>query len=176
MNLPGPWRGRACVVYDVADLEAWFAPHEMEIVDSFRSDKRRREWMLSRVAEKELRRRGGAGTYVSYSHAGAFGAAAVDVQPVGIDVEVIRDVSPRAAHLFLSVAEEAAAARCGIADALLHFWSAKEAAWKQLAGGVPTLKRVPLTLIQEGDDGLVFDVVETRRIGSVVVALTRPTS
>ena len=129
--------------------------------------------MLSRVAEKELRRRGGAGTYVSYSHSGSFGGAAVDVQPVGIDVEVIRDVPVRAGHLFLSESEESAAAQCRIPHAMLHFWSAKEAAWKQFGGAVPTLKRVPLTLLQESSEGLIFDLVETRFIGDVVVALTR---
>lgn len=174
--LPDAWRSRACVVYDIGTPETWFTPAELAIIHLFKSEKRRRERMLSRIAEKTLRKRGARGQYVSYSHSGAYGAAGIGEHPIGVDVEVVREIAPRAAHLFLTEREEADAQRCPIANALLHFWSAKEAAWKQLGGSLPTLRRVPLRLLDTGEDGLTFDVVETRRIDDVIVALTRPTS
>ena len=132
--------------------------------------------MASRIAEKEVRLRGARGACVSYSHSGAYGAAAVDETPVGIDVEVVREIRTESARFFLSDAEVADAAGCSIDRALLHFWCAKEAAWKQRGGTLPTLKRVPLRLLRESGEGLLFDCAETFASGDVVVALTRPTS
>ena len=175
MNLPSDWNQRACIVRDVEQPERWFSPDELAIVALFRTEKRRREWMLSRIAEKELRRLGATGAHVSYSHSGPFGAAAVSESPIGIDVELVREIKPRAAHLFLTDDEEAAAEKTGFPHALLHFWSAKEARWKQFGGSIPTLKRVPLTLIDVRAGGMLFDSVETVAIGDAVVALTRPT-
>ena len=95
--LPESWRGRALIVSEVADLQSWF-----DTVPDFPRPKRKFEWMLSRIAEKELRRLGAAGNCVSYSHSGKYGAAAVDVRPVGIDVEMLREISESAAHHFLN--------------------------------------------------------------------------
>lgn len=176
MKLPDEWGQRACVVREVEQPERWFSPDELAIVALFRNEKRRVEWMLSRIAEKELRQHGATGTHVSYSHSGLVGAAAVGESPVGIDVEVVRDLNARAAHLFLSDVEERTVERCRIPHALLHFWSAKEARWKQFGGSIPTLKRVPLTLVEVRPNGLVFDGVETIATDDLVVALTRPTS
>jgi hypothetical protein len=171
VTLPAAWRKRACVVHDVPHPESWF-----DSVPDFKTRKRRLEWMLSRIAEQNLRRAGATGAHVSYSHSGQFGGAAVDDAPVGIDVEVVRPLSANAAHLFLSDEEAAQASTCRVPDALLHFWSAKEARWKQLGGSLLTLKRVSLTLLEERAAGLLFDYAETSRIGEIVVALTRPTS
>ena len=173
MTLPRAWASRACIVRDVEAPESWFTPDELAIANAFRTEKRRVEWMLSRIAEKQLRQRGATGAYVSYSHSGPYGAAAVDEHPIGIDVEVLRDIPERATHLFLSEQEEADAQRCRVANARLHFWSAKEAAWKQFGGAVPTLKRVPLRLLDQNAEGLTFDLVETLRIDDAIVALTR---
>lgn len=173
VSLPERWRGRAMIISDVADPESWFAPEELA---SLTRPKRRHEWMLSRIAEKELRRRGAAGQWVSFSHSGGYGAAAVDDRPIGIDVEVLREISERAAHHFLNHQEIEAMQRCTIAYRMLHFWSAKEAAWKQLAGSVPTLKRVPLALVSESENGLRFEGAETFATGDLIAALTRPTS
>jgi hypothetical protein len=150
-------------VYDIAEPERWF-----DALPDFKTEKRRREWMLSRIAEKILQPKG----FVSYSHSRGYGAAAVDDQPIGIDVEVVRALSLGAAHLFLSDAEERAAAECAIPNALLHFWSAKEARWKQLGGSVPTLKKVPIEIVQVREDGIHFDVAETVRINDLVIALS----
>jgi phosphopantetheinyl transferase (holo-ACP synthase) len=178
--LPDAWVLRACVLAEVENPRKRFSAEELAIVDAFPREKRREEWMLSRIAEKELRRRGVHGSSVSYSHRGPYGAAAVGEAPVGIDVEIARDIRPDSARFFLTDDEAADARRCSIDRALLHFWCAKEAAWKQNVGRVlnpsPTLKGVPLGLLSETANGLLFDVVETVAVGEVVVALTRPTS
>jgi phosphopantetheinyl transferase len=168
--LPDEWS--ALVVAEVEEPRRWFTAEELAIVDSFPREKRREEWMLSRIAEKELRRRGARGAHVSYSHRGAYGAAAVGDAPVGIDVEVVREVRPDSARFFLTDAEAADAQRCAVDRALLHFWCAKEAAWKQRGGALPTLKRVPLRLVSATEQGLRFDGVETFAIDDVVVALS----
>jgi phosphopantetheinyl transferase (holo-ACP synthase) len=160
-------RGRGLIVFDVGDAASWF-----DVVPDFPREKRRLEWMLSRIAEKELRKRGAQGDYVSYSHSGKYGAAAIDAQPVGIDVEVLRNLSESAARHFLNDDEIAAMERCTIANRMLHFWSAKEAVWKQRGGAVPTLKRIRIQLEAENADGLRFDGVETFAIGDLVAALT----
>jgi len=171
--LPDGWRGRALIISDVSDPEAWFTVGELAALVR---PKRRREWMLSRIAEKELRRLGAKGNCVSFSHSGAYGSAAVDAKPIGIDVEVLRSISEHAARHFLNEDEIAAMERCKIANRMLHFWSAKEAAWKQLGGALPTLKRVPLRLEGETPAGLRFQGVETLATGELVAALTLSTS
>ena len=174
--LPEEWALRACVVAEVANPRHWFSAEELAIVDAFPRAKRREEWMLSRIAEKELRRRGARGAHASYSHREPYGAAAVGDAPVGIDVEIARDIRPESARFFLTENEAADAQRCRIERALLHFWCAKEAAWKQRGGALPTLKRVPLRLLRETPRGLLFDVVETVAVDDAIVAVTRPTS
>jgi 4'-phosphopantetheinyl transferase superfamily len=164
-------RNRAIIVSDVAQPEGWFAT-----VPDFKTPKRKFEWMLSRIAEKELRKRGAQGDCLSYSHSGKYGAAAIDVRPVGVDVEVLRDISESAARHFLNDDEIALMQRCTIANRMLHFWSAKEAVWKQRAGSVPTLKRLRLRLESESAAGLRFQNVETLAIGDIVAALTLPIS
>jgi phosphopantetheinyl transferase (holo-ACP synthase) len=167
--LPESWP--ALVIAGVEDPRAWFSEDELAAIDAFPREKRRAEWMLSRIAEKELRRRGARGDCVSYSHRGPYAAAAVGAEPVGIDVEIAREIRPQSAHFFLSEEEEDAARRCAIDLALLHFWCAKEAAWKQRGGATPTLKRVPLRLLREHERGLVFDGVETWRADDVIVSM-----
>ena len=172
VQVPESWRDRALIVYDVEEPRRWFSAEELVTVDAMRLEKRRIEWMLSRIAEKELRRRGAQGAHVSFSHSGRFGAAAVDATPIGIDVETKRAINPGALHLFLTPDEEHAAARCAVADAFVHFWSAKEARWKQLGGSIPTLKGVPLNLIEATNAGLIFEGVETITTREVIAALT----
>ena len=171
-----PWPGRAAIVCDIADPESQFDAEELAVIRGFARAKRQREWMLSRIAEKELRRNGASGDYVSFSHSGDYGAAAVGGDVVGIDIEVIRDISENAAHLFLTDDEIELMRRCKIAHRMLHFWSAKEALWKQRGGSVPTLRRVPLTLEHEGPDGLRFRGAETVAIRDLIAAITLPIS
>ena len=171
-----PWPGRAAIVCDIAEPETQFDAEELEVIRGFAREKRRREWMLSRIAEKELRRAGGSGEYVSFSHSGNYGAAAVDAAPIGIDIEMIRDISENAAHLFLTDEEIELMRGRTISQRMLHFWSAKEALWKQRGGSVPTLRRVPLTFEAETASGLRFAGVETIAIRDLIAAITLPTS
>jgi phosphopantetheinyl transferase len=201
VELPPSWRERALVLEwtdaDLAGAAAYFAPRELVTAAAHRLEKRRHEWMLGRIAAKILASQLGLGrdprlvvierphleidgvessAFVSLSHSAPFAAAAIGKEPVGIDVQVVREISDSAAHLFLTDEETDEMQRCAIAHKLLHFWCAKEAAWKQRLGETMTLKRVPLRLEDETADGLRFDAVETIAVDSVVVALTRPTS
>jgi len=184
--IPEAWQQRALVITEVDRPERWFSAMELARADAFTLEKRRTEWMLARIAAKELARQRGLcedprafvverAPTISLSHGGGYGAAAIDVEPVGIDIERHRDIKPSAAHLFLTEEEEAEARHCSMERALLHFWSAKEAAWKQRSGEVPTLKKIPLHLVAQRDDGLTFDRAETYA-GEIVVALTTTTS
>ena len=96
--------------------------------------------------------------------------------PVGIDVQVIRDLSESTLHLFVREEEAEDLRRCSIADRVLHYWCAKEAAWKQRSEEFVTMKQVPLELIGETSRGLRFDSVETWATDDVIVAVTVPIS
>jgi phosphopantetheinyl transferase (holo-ACP synthase) len=151
-------------------LDEWFDESELAIANAFERPKRRREWMLARVALKMLIAERGAAAYSSFSHSGDYAAAAIGDVPVGVDVQVIRPLSERAAHLFLADDEREAMERCSIADRILHFFCAKEAAWKARGGAVPTLKQIPLKLKEETASGLLFDAAATYATGEIIVA------
>ena len=193
--LPDSWSGRAIIIGDVMFSNDWFTGPELAAAEAFRLQKRKTEWKHGRIAAKQLALDLGlsqsprdcfvvrpwiqAGTerrYVSMAHSGGFAAAAIDDLPIGVDVERIRDIEENAAHLFLTDHEAAAMRDTVIAHRMLHFWAAKEAAFKQLGGETETLKRVPLKLEAETESGLRFDQVETFTNGDLVAALTRPTS
>ena len=177
--------------------EEWFTADELAIASGFRLPKRREEWLRSRTAAKALAVERGivrdpractvarptllidgepSQWHVSLSHSRGWAAAAIDAKPVGIDLEVVRPVDERAVHLFLREDEAEAMHGCSIADRMLHFWAAKEAAWKQRSGQFTTLKQLALQLIEVRESGLLFDAVETFRRDDLVVALTRSTS
>lgn len=172
IGLPPTWSGRAVIVTGADDAQAWLTPAQLAVAASFPRKKRRDEWISSRIAEAILRQRGAAGSNVSYSHSGPYGAAAVDSALIGIDVERVRTISENAAHLFLSDSEISAMRACGIPDRMLHFWTAKEALWKQAGGRILTLKRIPLRLEQQLPNGLRFDGVETYAADDFIAALT----
>jgi 4'-phosphopantetheinyl transferase EntD len=182
IELPLPWGDRAIAIRDVSDAESWLRADELAVARAFPREKRRQEWMLARAAAKMLAIRRSLGDVaierplVSVSHSGPWAAAAIDMAPVGIDIEVVRDVSERAARHFLTEDQIAQMESCTISHRLLHFWCAKEAAWKRLCGSIPFLKGVPLTLLECDGHAAAFDSVETIEIDGVVVALTRPTS
>jgi phosphopantetheinyl transferase len=192
IDIPAEWRERAIVVLDEPLQMSWFSDEELRAADHYRHEKRRAEFFLSRAAAKQLAvdlglaprpeavriagdRRVGP-RHVSLSHSAPYAAAAIDEGPVGIDAQVVRDISERAAHLFLSDREEALMQATRIADRMIHFWCAKEAAWKREGGAILTLKGVPLSLEEVSPRGLRFADVETTRVGDLVVALTRRSS
>jgi len=179
VELPESWRARALVVRDVELSPAWFTDEELEEANAFRLEKRRDEWMRARIAAKQLAVERGLAAdprevrvtrpRFSISHSGPYAAAAF----AGIDVQVVRAISESAAHLFLSDAEADQMRACTIEHRLLHFWCAKEAAWKEQGGVVETLKQVPLRLVGVRGTGLEFDRVETIAIDDVIAALMR---
>jgi phosphopantetheinyl transferase len=195
IELPPPWRQRAIVITRVIPNADWFSEDELREAEGLRRERRRDEWMAARIAAKQLALqlglcaeprdcvvvrptlliRGQALRFVSVSHSERFAAAAIDREPVGIDVQAIRDVSEGTAKFFLTTAEVKAMHRCAIANRLLHFWCAKEAAWKRQGGDPATLKQIPLALLTESAKGLRFDSVETLALDDAIVALTCPT-
>ena len=187
---------RWLIVRDAYDL-AYFTEGELATANQFKLPKRRDEWLLARFAAKKLALElgivddpralnvarpmllvdGAPSTwFVSISHSEPYAAAAIDRSPVGIDIQVVRDLSESAAHLFLSDAETTAMQQCTLADRILHFWCAKEAAWKQRSEEFATLRQLPLDLREKHTTGLLFDSAETRRLEDVILALTLPTS
>ena len=141
-------------------------------IPDFPADKRSREYILSRKALDMC----GAAPHSSLSHSGHYAAAMIGDVPVGVDVQVVRPLSERAAHLFLTDEEQADMERCTIADRIIHFFCAKEAAWKARGGAIPTLKQIPLKLKEETMTGLLFDAAATYATGDIVVAVTTCTS
>lgn len=197
ISLPESWRGRALVIGDALFSDGWFSAAEIAESQQFRLQKRRTEWKHGRLAVKQLAielglcrsardcvfsrprllvRGQDIHRFVSIAHSGGHAAAAIDIEPVGIDVEELRPLREAAAHLFLTDGEASDMRNAAIDDRMLHFWAAKEAVWKQGHGVTETLKRTPIKLEAETDSGLRFSEVETFATGDLVVALTRPTS
>jgi 4'-phosphopantetheinyl transferase EntD len=171
----------------------FFTPSELDTANGFQLPKRREEWLLSRYAAKKLAVELGivedprscaverpvlyvdgqpTTWFVSLSHSSPYAGAALSHEPVGIDVQVVRDIAERATHLFLSDREADEMRGCTIAHRALHFWCAKEAAWKRRSEEFSTLKQLPVRLLEQRDDGLLFDQAETRLDGGIIVALT----
>lgn len=195
-RLETPWGSRVAVVSGTPP-EPWFTAGELEIVSGFKLEKRRREWLLSRAAAKSLAIELGlcqspaactidrprlvingitSPHFVSLSHSEGFAAAAIGLEPVGIDVQALRELPEEAAHLFLTPEEGLEMERCTLADRILHFWCAKEAAWKRGMGAQKTLTRVPVRLVSQRKNGLLFDSVETAVLDGAIAAVTLSTS
>jgi 4'-phosphopantetheinyl transferase EntD len=192
-----PWPERSLILRDAgAPLDSWFTPDELAFADTFKLATRREEWLLSRIAAKQLAMQLGLaddpcsiaierpflvinGTRsewrVSLSHSTPYAGAAIARLAIGIDVQRIRELDERAAHLFLTGDETEQLQRCSLPHRLLHFWCAKEAAWKQRSDEFVTLRQVPLQLVEERANGLLFDIVETATLGDAIAAITRPT-
>jgi phosphopantetheinyl transferase len=200
--LPESWRGRALVLECSADsiecaiddsieggLAAWFSDDELATVRAFPRPRRREEWLLSRYALKRLaverrlvddprrlavtRPRLAGGQWISISHSHGFAAAAIDDVPIGVDVERIRVIDEHVSRHFMIDTEIEAMERCTLPHRVLHWWCAKEAAWKRQGGETRFLKQVPMELENEAATGLRFCGVETFAAGECVMALTR---
>jgi 4'-phosphopantetheinyl transferase EntD len=208
LPLPSGWEDVALIAsfasaVELDSLLEAFTPAEREIVSTLVTAKRRFEWIASRYAAKLLAvRRGDCARlmeatvasrngrpllsfprpklrFVSLSHSGSCAGAAIGSEPVGIDVQEVRTISSRATHLFLSDDESGAIERCAVDQALLHFWCAKEAAWKRRSEPGTTLKKTPLLLERSEGEALLFSTsdgarVETRRLeAGLIAALAR---
>lgn len=190
-----PWDDRLLLL--AAEGEAtpreWFTGTELQEVSSFRLPKRRDEWFLSRAAAKQLACELGlcsdprhctvvnrrllvgadeTGWNVSISHSWPYAAAALSPEPIGVDVQVVRPFDDDAAHLFLTGPETEAMRRCSLPNRLLHFWCAKEAAWKSRFPEFATLKQVPLVLTAECNTALQFSGVSTCSTEDLILALS----
>lgn len=190
--VPTPWSPGVLVLrWETPPPEEWFSAGELAHAASYRLQKRRDEYLLSRAAAKQLAanltispapvqcqvdgRRlivpgDLEGWRVSVSHSAPYAAAAISRDAVGVDVQVIRPFDDDAAHLFLSPLEIEAMQRCSIDHRLLHFWCAKEAAWKRRSEQFLTMRQLPLELIEERESSLRFDDAQTVRIDDVIVA------
>lgn len=196
IEIATPWSERVRVVrleQDEQPPREWFSDEELGAVSALRLPKRRAEWLSSRAAAKELAVRLGVCSdprscrvgrptllidgvpsdwYVSISHSAPYAGAALGRAPVGVDVQVVREIAESSAHLFLSDAEAEMMRRCTLAHRVLHFWCAKEAAWKRGGGEVRTLRQIPLTLVRESAFGVHFDAVDTVAVDDLIVAIT----
>jgi hypothetical protein len=179
-----PWPDRVRVINELAT--GAFTESELATANAFKLAKRRDEWLLSRLAAKQLAiARGIADDMrrvtverpwlaidgiatdwrVSLSHSASYAGAAIAREPVGLDVQVVRPIAEWSSHLFLGERETADMQRCAIAH---------RAPWKQRSDQYATMKQLPLALIEERDAGLRFDAVETCAIDDLIVAVTRP--
>ena len=66
--------------------------------------------------------------------------------------------------------------RCTLPHRVLHFWCAKEAAFKQRSDEFTTMRQLQMELAGERADGLLFDAAESVQLGEVILAITRPTA
>ncbi len=190
LPLPPSWHNRTLVLEGIGDDPAsWFSDEELAEADAFPRARRREEWLLSRYALKRLavarglaqdprglavtRPQLAGGAWISISHSHGLAAAAIDDLPVGVDIERIRPLDEHVARHFLIESEIGAMERCTVPHRVLHWWCAKEAAWKQRNGAVRFLKEVPLLLERESATGLSFHGVDTFATPEYVVALTR---
>jgi len=206
VEVPSDWSSWLRIVADVTpdDLQGHLTTSERADVERLRAPERRLERAASRIAGKILltetmslgdarevefakdedrpfaRLRGSAVPLsVSFTHSHGLGAAAVAESPVGIDLERFRDIRPQMTRFFLSPSEFSAAESLDLPWSLLHFWSAKEAAFK-MSRTYPTLLKTPLHVTAITSSGLTFEVsgtgaeVETRVVETeFVVALAR---
>lgn len=184
---------RSLIVQGEPDL-AFFTTGELAIAQAFRLQKRRDEWLLARYAAKQLAMDLGLVTdprdcevgrpslilpgatepwFVSISHSAPYAAAALSHEPVGIDIQVVRDLTEGSSHLFMTDEEAESMQRCSLPHRVLHYWCAKEAAWKQRSTEFATMRQVPLQLLEEREAGLTFDRVMTRVQDDLIVAITR---
>jgi len=206
IDVPPDWRSWLRIVTDVTpgDIERHLREEERADVDRLKVEGRRLERAASRIAGKLLladvmrlddpqtiefakeedrpfvRLAGAqASISVSFTHSHGLGGAAVGDRPVGVDLEKRRDIRPEMTRFFLTAGELSSAESLNLRDALLHYWSAKEAAFK-LAVLFPTLLKVPLELTEAFPSGLTFRVtgsetiVQTRVLeNDFIVALAR---
>lgn len=180
--------------FDRAEAEQFLTPSELSYVASFASERRRHEWVGSRIAARSLAIRRGVARapdelqiaselrppvaraathdlFVSFSHSHRAGAAALSPRRVGVDIERIRKIEPRLTKFFLHAEESSQAERLTIANSLIHLWAAKEAAFK-LVASLTLLKDVRLVDWNSADDGLLLQFESGGVRGTVRTGVT----
>lgn len=102
--------------------------------------------------------------HFSISHSGEWAAVALDKQPVGIDVEVIRPVDPRLITR-ICTDDDLVFLKNGNQDenlALLKIWTAKEAYFKKTGTGIVGFKTVSYSALSPRhffEDNLIITIV-----------------
>lgn len=191
---PPRWSGFVAIAAEVTedDARAMFSDDELAIRAHLHPEKRCLEWTAARAAAKQLAieqhltatpascavmKIDGrprlvidgtmSGRNVSISHSAAAGAAAIHVDPIGVDLQDIRDIDPRAAKFFIGEAEGDVVSDVAALNPLLHLWCAKEAAWKASSPEGSTLKSVRLQIVRSEAGGGLFDYETGERRGTV---------
>ena len=155
-----------------------------EYVLSIRNEKRKNEcicgeWLLKTAAAKSLNLRAqdiviarsergkpylkGQGLFISLSHSGNFLAAVTHQSPVGIDIEIIRDIDSRIEKKLYTENDLETAKNSNDSLILLKIWTAKEAYFKMLGTGITDLKGInykDINATHSVKDGLLITVVE----------------
>lgn len=201
VEIPTAWSAIVRIVADAEEREIaeLLDLEERGEIASLRAVERQRERVASRVAAKLMALERGIiehashirftksesrpvvaidgadrALFVSFSHTAGIGAAALHDAAVGLDLERERPIDPRATKFFLRDDELASAQSGALSNTLLHWWCAKEAAFK-MSTGFTTLLRVPLALEHETATGLVLRGpggarVETVRLSPHLIA------
>lgn len=203
LGVPKQWAKTIRIVTDVTaeDRERLLTAEELQKVRGFARERRQKEWSASRIAAKLLAVELGLCSHprhcaivssyrkprlsiegldgewhVSISHSSGAGAAALDRLPIGIDIQMPRQLNPRVTKFFLKNGELEQLRNVRIENSLIHFWCAKEAAYK-LRAGPGWLKRVSIELTAETAGGLSFSLttpvageVQTFRAGGEMIA------
>lgn len=151
-------------------------PEEQAALAHYSVPKRRREWLLGRLAAKEaiagltglplemvaIRKLPGGrpafhlpedrlpGWHLSISHSHGWAAALVAPGPAGVDLELLRELPEGGHRFYLSEAErEWLAGRPLGPHGAVIVWALKEAAFKALEGALPHLRGLEAT-VQDG--------------------------
>jgi len=184
VELTSPWNEFTRIVCDVDSDEVsdWLASDEWEIFESMRGPKRQLEWASSRIAAKRLaidlglcansgecriptvseRPRlllpGNRAIAVSLSHSAGAGAAAMHDDPIGLDLQEIREIHRGVTKYFLHDDELETTRHLELDHALIHFWAAKEAIWKMEPGeGWYRSSRVAVRSVERSAAVLVWE-------------------
>lgn len=203
LTVPEEWARTLRIVTDVTeeDCTRLLTGEEQQRLRGFARPRRQAEWSASRIAAKllavelglcsdpracaivssyrkpQLAIEGLDGEWhVSISHSSGAGAAALDRRPIGIDIQMPRQLNPRVTKFFLNSGELEQLRGVRIENPMIHFWCAKEAAFK-LKAGPGWLKRVSIELRGETAVGLAFSLtapvageVRTFRAGDQMIA------
>lgn len=80
-----------------------------------------------------------ADIHFSISHSGDYAVCAVDSNPIGIDIEKIREINLKIAERFCNQSE---LEYINSKNRLFEIWTAKEAAYKMLGGKIKDFKKI----------------------------------
>jgi phosphopantetheinyl transferase len=142
---------------EVPTWESWLTEEERRCVASFGHPERRTSFVMGRaaarlaaaaylgrtpesieieVADSGAVKVGGEDLFLSIAHSGSFAAAAVFDCPVGVDLEMERDVPPKLFDRIGSSSDQLVLTQLGLPNAALACWTLKEAVLKGMGTGL----------------------------------------